>query len=218
MTEEYRDAELTDDNDDSENTPLGNSSEGDTPKTIEMDRYKHLQAAYTQTNQEIGALRQKLGELESQRVDNKSSAESDALAWLESEDVQEELDADPSLVTKYLKKAVSMASSQLETELVQTLQERDAYYHMKFMSQDPEYRESVDQIEALRKEEPKFVNLSDEQLLAIVKRTGGSGKSAQGSKREFRGNPGGGRNVSQSGGKGGDPRKSELYKKIYGGE
>ena len=214
MTEEQRNAELEGD-ESSENNSQDDSSGGSSHNTVPIDQYKHLQAAYTQTSQEIGSLKEKLSSIESQRQSDKETPESDALAFLESEEVQEELDADPSSVTKHLKKALKIASEQLEQDLVQTLQVRDDYYHQKFMAQDPEYKESAEKIKELRNEDPAFSQMSDEQLLAIVKR---SGEKPNKSKSDFRGNPGSGKPASKSGGSSKDIRNTELYQKIYGGK
>lgn len=213
MTEEQRDTGLEDE--ELENSQQDDSSQGgNSSNSVPLDDYKNLQAKFTTTSQEAAALKERLVALEAERNEAGSRAESDALEFLDSEEVQEEIDADPSSIVKYLKQAVKMSNQQLESELVAALKDRDQYYHGRFLAQNPEYQEVKDEIEQLRRDEPAFANLSDEAMMAVVKRTSdkkGSGKS----RTQFRGNPGGTRApVPTKSDK--DVRSSDLYKKIYG--
>lgn len=217
MTEEQREPEL-DENDqpiDSENSPQDDSSEGSRQESVPISDYKNLQAVYTQTSQEVGALKERLNQVEQAREESGGQAQSDALDWLDSEEVQEEIDSDPASIPKILKQAVQKSRDQLEGELVQTLKERDGYYHQKFLSQDPGYQQNKDRIDELRNEVPAFRNLSDEAMMEVVEREDG-GKSQ--SKSEFRGNPGSGKAATPKSTKDAakKARKSELYSRIYG--
>jgi len=217
MTEEQRQEELEDEDlkneFESENSQTDDSSDtGDS--TVPIEDYKNLQGAFTHARQEVTELKERLSQLEQSRSETDSKAESDALSFLDSDEVKDEIDADPSCITGILKQAVTKATSQLESEMVATLSDRDKYYHGKFLSQDPTYQEYKDEIERMREEEPAFKSLSDEQMMAVVKRT-----KTDGGKGKFRGNAGGGRSPgSKSSGKSKDIKNSNLYKKIYGGE
>jgi hypothetical protein len=213
MTEEQL-ANGFDDEDVESNSHEEDSSDEQARNTVSIDEYKNLQSAFTRSSQEVGALKQQLAQLEQARGEEANSdAVSDALAFLDSDEVSEEIDADPSRIVPLLKKAVMLSKQQLESEMVQTLRQRDEYYHKKFQATDPVYQSYKDDIEELRKE-PAFERLGEDALIAIVKKTRGD----KGDRPQFRGNPGGGRVPRTSGGKSAkDIRSSELYKKIYGG-
>lgn len=211
MTEEQRDLEP--EVDEAEDSPRDDSSQGNDDNAVRIEDYKNLQSAYTKSNQELGRLQAKIEQLEESQQEPSEEFQTvdSVLDSLDDDEIRSRVDADPAEAIPILKEALKGAVGTLEGQFVEALRERDAYYHSQFKERDPAYQQAKGDIYKLR-EDPAFANLPDETLMAVLAREKGNRP-----KSEFRGNAGSGM-APKPMQKEEDIRKTDLYKRMYGGE